>query len=221
MLWGGALWNVFLAVVPVALAWVLVGVLRRGTAAGKWLLGLPLAAAWLFFLPNSPYLLTGWRHFFSRLGRTNLLDQMQSSREDFLYFLLVFGAFIVYTALGPITFAAAIRPLHRWAKEVRVPVWLMAVPFFLLVSLGVYLGLVLRFNTWDLLTRPSTILDASLEALQRPFLMAITAAFAVLLWLAYWIVDVWFDGLALRFKNKAAPSSSPARRTGKKAALST
>jgi uncharacterized membrane protein len=218
---GGAVWNVFLALVPVALAWMLVGVLRHGKTAGKWLLGLPLGAAWLFFLPNSPYLLTGWRHFFSRLEATDLLDRMQASRQDFLYFLLLFGAFIVYTALGPITFAAAIRPLHRWAKEARLPVWLMAVPFFSLVSLGVYLGLVLRFNTWDLLTHPTSIVASSLEALRRPFLMSMTGAFALALWLAYWIVDVWFDGLAGRFKGVGQPRASQARRAAKKPALST
>ena len=221
MLWGGAAWNVFLAIVPVALAWILVGVLRRGTTAGKWLLGLPLGAAWLFFLPNSPYLLTGWRHFFSRLEATDLLDRMQGSREGFLYFLLTFGAFIIYSALGPITFAAAIRPVHQWVKETRIPAWLLAVPFFLLVSLGVYLGLVLRFNTWDLLTNPSEIVASALEALKRPLLMAVTCAFAVVLWLAYWVVDVWFDGLSLRFKHAGRSRPAPARRSTKKAALST
>lgn len=220
MLWGGAVWNVFLAIVPVALAWMLVGVLRRGTMPGKWLLGLPLAAAWLFFLPNSPYLLTGWRHFFSRLEAMDLLDRMQASRHDFLYFLLLFGAFIIYTALGPITFAAAIRPVHRWAKESRIPAWLMAVPFFLLVSLGVYLGLVLRFNTWDLLSNPTPILDASLDVLRKPLLMALIGAFAGVLWLAYWMVDIWFDGLIGRFKHVGEPRPSRARRATKKAALS-
>lgn len=221
MLWGGAVWNVFLALVPVALAWLLVAVLRRGTTAGKWLLGLPIGAAWLFFLPNSPYLLTGWRHFFSRLEATDLLDRMQASRQDFFYFLLLCGAFIVYTALGPITFAAAIRPLHRWAREARIPVWLLAVPFFLLVSLGVYLGLVLRFNTWDLLTHPSAIIDSSLEAVRRPLLMAMTTAFAFVLWLAYWMVDVWFDGLIGRLSPSRETKPRPARRVAKNAALST
>ena len=55
------LWNLFLAVVPVLLAFAIARGVRRERAAGgavRWLLWGPLALLWLLFLPNSCELLT-------------------------------------------------------------------------------------------------------------------------------------------------------------------
>ena len=57
-------WNLFLAVIPVALAFAIArGARRDMREAGRirWGLWLPLGVVWLAFLPNSCYLLTEWR----------------------------------------------------------------------------------------------------------------------------------------------------------------
>jgi uncharacterized membrane protein len=84
-------------------------------------------------------------------------------------------------------------------RKVRFPLWLWGIPFFPLVSLGVYLGLIQRFNSWDLLHRPGIIWTRSLQALARPDLFIFILAFGAFLWLAYYLLDIWVDGAKMRW----------------------
>src|SRR5712692_8016700 len=61
------LWNLFLAVTPVALGYAAAELGRRVTQPRRrwlWFLLGPVLALWLIFLPNSCYLFTEPRHFF-------------------------------------------------------------------------------------------------------------------------------------------------------------
>ena len=75
-------------------------------------------------------------------------------------------------------------------------------PTFLLTSLGVYLGLIIRLNSWDIATRPKHVWSILLNALGNTLVLKTVAVFALLLWLAYEIANIWADGLALRIKQK-------------------
>lgn len=81
-----------------------------------------------------------------------------------------------------------------------IRVW--AFPFFAIVSLGVYLGLVLRFNSWDLLVRPAAVWKAIMEITHRPLLAIFIAAFGLFLWVAYEALDIWIDGLKWRLTSR-------------------
>src|SRR5579871_1566931 len=137
------LWNLFLAIIPVATAYLLAAGVRRYTlsrqrvplSAGDdkgnidrypqfqrrqrvplwaWL---PLAVVWFAFLPNSCYLLTEWRHF--------LFDPMfqalrDAAENNALYMVTVakFGFFfLLYSLAGVLCFTLAIRPIERLLRE--------------------------------------------------------------------------------------------------------
>lgn len=203
-----ALWNVFLAILPIFLAWGTVWALRQKNRP-LWLgIGLLLGIAWLLFLPNTSYLLTGWRHFVSIEQRQDLFGAAREDRMGLLRALLVTACFVVYSGLGPLTFALSMRPIVDWARERHIPVNWLAVPFFYSMALGVYLGLVLRFNSWDVIHRLGDIFEASLEAMYRPALLVMTIGFAVVLWLLYLMTDIWLDGMALRWKRWTAGTAS-------------
>lgn len=195
-----ALWNIFLAVLPIFFAWGTVWALRQKKRSVALGLGFVLGVAWLLFLPNTSYLLTGWRHFISIEQRQDLFGAAREDRMGLLRALLVTACFVVYSGLGPLTFALSMRPVVAWARERRIPVNLLAVPFFYLMALGVYLGLVLRFNSWDVIHRLGEIFEASIEAMSRPALLGMTIGFAVTLWLLYLMTDIWLDGVAYRWR---------------------
>ena len=72
------IWNLFLAVLPVVLAFVIARGARRdrqATGHVRWGLWAPLAFVWLLFLPNSCYLLTEWRHYLDTLTQSPLFAQ--------------------------------------------------------------------------------------------------------------------------------------------------
>lgn len=155
--------------------------------------------AWLAFLPNTCYLLTEWRHF---LFETKFTAARDDAAEDPLALLSAARQalfFIAYSAAGALCFALAIRPMHHLLAKAKLSVGLWAVPFFLLVSVGVYMGLIVRLNSWDLVKHPGYVFRIFVHALTTPRLSEAIVVFAGLLCLLYNLIDMWVDGFKMRF----------------------
>ncbi|MDT7855295.1 DUF1361 domain-containing protein [Rubrivirga sp. S365] len=131
-------WNLFLAAVPLAASTWLVRLDRRG-AGGAALVA--VGAVWLLFFPNAPYILTDLVHL---RGRPPV---------PFWYDLAVLlsaagvGLLAGYVSLADVQGVVA----RRWGGAAG---WASAVGALFLGAFGVYLGRVLRWNSWDLLTTP-------------------------------------------------------------------
>jgi len=158
--------------------------------------------AWLVFLPNTCYLLTEWRHFLEVLGYTDLHLRWAHDGDARLVLMVLTLFYMCYSGIGVLTFTLAIRPVVALARERRLKVWVWGMPFFLLMSVGVYLGLILRFNSWNLLNEFSQVVDSIVEILQRPTLASYVIFFAAFLWLMYAATDIWIDGFVKRFNAK-------------------
>jgi uncharacterized membrane protein len=204
-------WNLFLAVIPVILAFTLARGARRDmreTGHIRWGLWLPLGVVWLAFLPNSCYLLTEWRHFLQTLTQSQLFAQARHSQSGRLDFFVVVCFYLLYSGAGLLAFFLALWPLDRltrrrlgWTGVVLRPL------IFPLCALGVYLGLMSgRFNSWDLVHphRLAALLATTAAALHRPFLLCLILAFGAVLWLFYAAFDIWMDGLAWRLSRRHA-----------------
>ena len=156
-------WNLFLAWVPFVLAIGLIGAHRVGAPRGiLWLLG----AAWLLFLPNAPYILTDFVH----LGR--------AGGAPLWFDAALIGAFAT-TGLG--LGLASLLVVHHLveARAGRVAGWVVAVASLLLSAVGVYLGRFPRFNSWDVLTDPHSLVSVVLQRLADPFGNPFLIRFAV------------------------------------------
>ena len=195
-----------LALIPVAAAYGLRSVLDiRPSSAKHYAAATALAAVWFIFLPNTCYLLTEWRHFLSVLDSGNLFIRAfePATGDSVLFVKLLMGSsfYFLYSAFGMVAFAMAIRPVERAAIRRGISVRFWGLPFFVAVSLGVYLGLILRFNSWDLATNPRHVWQAIVEIGGRPRLTAFILGFGGFLWIAYECLDMWIDGLKLRLSN--------------------
>jgi uncharacterized membrane protein len=171
---------------------------------------LALGLVWLAFLPNACYLLTEWRHFLELLNSLQIYQRWQARRDSsaMLQLTTLTLFFFCYSSLGMLAFTLAIRPVVRVLRQYLRTVWPLGIPFFTIVSLGVYLGLVLRYNSWDLLHRPSEVWFAMLAVTMRPALFAMVIAFGLFLWLAYVCIDIWIDGFLLRWQRRSAAQQS-------------
>jgi len=198
-------WNAFLAIIPVVLAYMIAGYLRQGNKQPRWLAFLVVALlglCWLAFLPNTCYLLSEWRHFFEPRQFMALYARWKSLGDKEAVALLFLSTlfYFCYSTFGALTFALAIRPLARLAKSKSNFTILLGIPLFLLVSLGAYLGLIRRLNSWDLVTHPGKVwLDIHGALVQRWDLFFILA-FAGFFWLVYLVTDIWVDGFVARWK---------------------
>lgn len=206
------LWNLFLAIIPVALAFLIArGVRhdRRGGGLVRWGLWLPLAFIWLIFLPNSCYLLTEWRHYFETLTSSPLYAQARLGGDGRFDFFVITGFYFFYSGAGLLAFFLAVWPLDRLTRPRLGRMGAALRPLiFPLCGLGVYLGLMRgRFNSWDLVNihRLTDLLTTTALVFQRPHLLFLILAFGATLWLLYVLFDIWMDGLAWRLSHRHNP----------------
>ncbi len=196
-------WNLLLAIVPVLLALVFAQLANRERLSPVRVVGLAaVGLLWLAFLPNTCYLLTEWRHFLETLDATNLYLRARLNSSTTLWLMAYTAFYFLYSGFGMLCFALAIRPVAAVLRRTRLNLVVPGVLLFGALSVGVYLGLILRFNSWDLIMRPIEVLGSVLELGQRPLLSMFLIVFAAFLLLGYVVVDIWVDGLALRLKQR-------------------
>jgi len=166
------LWNLFLALVPFGMSTML------GLAAGRVRprVLLPVAAVWLVFFPNAPYILTDLFHLYSWPDAPVWFD---------LTLLLSFawnGLMLGFCSLQEMQrlFTRAFGVAWGWA---------FAVGALLLGSLGIYLGRFLRYNSWNVVSSPlalaQDLADRFLHPLTYPRAYGVTLLFTAFLLLGY------------------------------------
>ena len=167
-------WNLFLAWIPYVMATVLRWLhTRRGTRS---VVLAPLFLMWLGFLPNAPYLVTDFVHLRYRSGAP-------------LWFDAVMLASFAWAGVG-----LGAASLRACSHVVRVRAGALAAAAFvplaaLATGFGIYLGRFLRLNTWDVATRPGTVLAQVLSPFVHPFgesrAWVVTLTFALFFVVAY------------------------------------
>ncbi len=169
-------WNLFLAWIPLLAAVGVYDMQRRGFRARKLV---PLAALWLLFLPNAPYLLTDLIH----LG----------SRDDApLWFDLVLFSAFAWT--GALLGFLSIYLMQVVVRRVAGAGWSWALVggSLLASAFGIYLGRSLRWNSWDFLTEPQALLSdvwaRVSDPLGHPRSFGMTVAMTALLSVMYLVL---------------------------------
>jgi uncharacterized membrane protein len=208
------LWNLSLAAIPVALGHLAAGLghrMRRRPAPWLWLGLAPLLLLWLMFLPNSCYLLTEPRHLLLRIAHWT---QAREEPRPLLRLAVWTAVALVDTVAGALTFVLSVRPVKRLAETMGLDGGRWAAPFFILISLGVYLGLVGRFNTWDLFTRPAAVIDSLGGLASRPLLVTAIVLVGLMLWRVYGAVEACLDRIAVPWRRRRRNAPCPAGRSG-------
>ncbi len=145
------LWNVALAIVALWFTFRFVSLAKDKKRT-------PLAVAvaaflWLIFVPNTAYMITDIRHI---IGYCPASEYGRVCAEN--AWMSVF--FFAYAAVGWLTFVFAVRPVRemmikRFGNPIGQSFFYILIP---LISLGVLLGLVNRWNSWEIFTDPLLIL---------------------------------------------------------------
>ncbi|MBX7110043.1 MAG: DUF1361 domain-containing protein [Chitinophagales bacterium] len=167
--YGFLLWNLFLAWLPVVFAfWA-----YRNYHSGYNTIGiLAPALLWLLFFPNAPYLITDLIHMRSRAGIPTWYDAV-----------LVFG----YAFTGFMTGLVSLNLIHSILQQVLSSwlSWLMITLLMVMSSYGIYLGRVLRWNSWDRFLSPVPIINDVQDTLFTPASFAMTMLFSALMGITY------------------------------------
>ena len=163
-------WNLFLAWIP----WIVAVYLTKRDWP-TWVL-LAGGALWLLFFPNSPYIITDLFHLRPRNGIPQWFDLVLIM--SFAWTGLLFGLGSLYR----IQYHLLDRLGKRWSIAITGVI-------LLLTSYGIYLGRFLRWNSWDLFTRPQElfmdVVDPVLSPGRNLGTTAFTVFFGLFLVLAY------------------------------------
>ncbi len=154
-------WNLFLAVIPFGISSLLV---RFKTSAFVFY---PLAALWLLFFPNAPYVLTDLIH-------------LRPVMVPLWYDLLLLLSFAWTSLMFGFVSLSDMQQLVKQRFN-AVTGWLFAYAALLLGSFGIYLGRFLHWNSWDVITEPQKLAWDILERLVNPLEHLSTYGFTVLL----------------------------------------
>ncbi len=146
------IWNLFLACVPLFASRLL-----RAAHAKRIpdVMQLGLVAVWLIFLPNAPYILT------------DLVHLQASSPHLYWYDMALLlscggvGLMLGYTSMFDVHQIVESRFGARLA-------WVVVSATLLLSGFGIYLGRVLRWNSWDVVTNPRGLFDSIADYVLNP-----------------------------------------------------
>jgi uncharacterized membrane protein len=163
-------WNLFLAWIPLVLAYALTWAARSRIT---WIALPPLALLWIVFLPNAPYLITDLVH----------LHEAPSVINAIVLGLLAFTGLLIGVK--------SVQLVHNavetlWGERAG---WRAVQVIAFLVALGVYLGRVLRWNSWTIILHPHELAHVVLRSPSEPGRVAFgligVAVFAAAFYLSY------------------------------------
>jgi uncharacterized membrane protein len=158
-------WNLFLAYVPYFISTMLT---RMGAAGshlftrlgprGSNLLRIAGLIVWLLFIPNSFYILTDLYH---------LADGHRNDRVPEWFDLILILSFAWNGLfLGVLSTRQVEKLLAPDASFLGR--WVFLYPVMCLNALGVFIGRVLRYNSWDIFTNPVDLLGDIIKMIAHP-----------------------------------------------------
>jgi uncharacterized membrane protein len=163
-------WNLALAWIPLLLAILLVVsyAWRRSRVEQ-----VAVGTAWLLFLPNAPYVLTDFIH----LGASHrLFDTLIITSFAFTSLALGFASLLLVQLVVTRSLGAMLG-------------WATALASLFAASVGIYLGRVVRLNSWDVAHRPGRLWEIAAarlaDPLGNPHLIGFVLALCGFLTLAY------------------------------------
>jgi uncharacterized membrane protein len=166
-------WNLFLAWIPFVLALIIYD--RGRGAAARPALG-AVAALWLLFLPNAPYIVTDLKYIDGFSGVSALYEVVVLASAAWTGLLLGLTSLFLMHAVA----RRLVGAFNAWA---------LVVGALALSSFGIYLGRVQRWNSWDVFARPGSLFgdlaSGLIDPLSHPYPIAVTILFTSFLLASY------------------------------------
>jgi uncharacterized membrane protein len=167
-------WNLILAWIPyLAALWATR--VHRQFPRRWWMLVIP-GLLWLAFFPNAPYIVTDFWHLQERPPVPIWYD---------------IGMLAAFAWTGLFLAVYSLRAMQKLVQHYLGSIlgWLFTLTVLGLGGLGVYLGRFLRWNSWDLILHPKSVLsDVAVrlaDPLSHPRTFGVTFLFAAILLICY------------------------------------
>jgi len=203
-------WNIFLGLVPLLIAYKF----KDFEGYRLWF----LAILWLFFLPNSFYVVTDLIHLNSVQVVRESITGPYISYDNISYMTIVYDALYLFTC-SLVSFWYGLESIRlfrlRFSKIISDSTMKFVLPIiFFLCGIAIYLGRFVRLNSWDVATRPWRIVADVLDLFINPAFYKkewlVVLSFSFVIASLYYLYDLFLSLLDLR-KIPVVPDSPPAR----------
>ena len=150
---GDVFWNISLIIFTYYIFYTFKYLLLQKRKKWQKFLLAPVFLIYFIFLPNTLYLLTDIRHLLDYCPRNSYLD-MCPQNSWMLFF------FFTYAIIGWLSFFHLTNEMYKLIKKYYKTVFAHFFLHFTLIimPLGVLIGLINRFNSWDLIDNPMHVL---------------------------------------------------------------
>ena len=194
VMYASLVWNLFLAWLPLGFSLLVREEVQSKSARGWrcW----TLAAAWLLFFPNAPYIFTDVVHLTTYFYRHFWVDLV------LILLCAVTGLILGFVSLFLVQ--GVVRKLYGTATS-----WAFVLGVAGLSGFGIYLGRFLRFNSWDVIWKPIALSRGITTWAANPLAhsnsFAFPLLFAIFLFLSYVMLYALTHLHPERFTPIAAP----------------
>lgn len=161
-------WNTLLALFSVMLGWFLI-------KEKKFTIRLLLIVVWLFFVPNTIYIITDIYHLVEQWAMVYGIEK-----------LFIMGQYFFFISVGIVTFVISLYffeyALTRFFKRKiseSVTISIITLVNFI-IAFGVIVGRVQRTNSWQILTHPMRVYNDVVQTFSSPLLLVAVFVFGVL-----------------------------------------
>ena len=163
-------WNLFLAIIPLAISYRLYKHCER--KKGRYFLVLSMGCLWLLFFPNAPYILTDFVHLYPRHSIPMWFDG-----------ILLF----CFAMTGLLSGLISLYFMHQILAKIfsKKITKLLIASIIILSGYGIYLGRVLRWNSWDILINPLSLIRDSLFHIGNKTAIGMTILFSLIIFSTY------------------------------------
>lgn len=180
-------WNLLLAAIPFAITTYL----KNRKSTGKLLLSFGFCF-WLLFLPNAPYIVSDLIH-------------LRLSHPSIIWFdVIMIGTFAIS---GLLLFYYSLLDMkliltkYLQSKTVNTIISLILI----LTSFGVYLGRILRYNSWEIISNPLYLINDIFKIISQPHQHLTAWWFTISFSISLYAMKFAFETLLIKEKRKNNP----------------
>lgn len=169
------IWNLFLAIIPYILSSSIQSNLFE---KNKKIQNTILVCTWLIFIPNAFYIITDFTHL-----------HYHNPFQYGLDFLIISS----FTITGFYIGLQSVYQMHqlvfsKYGSKIG-NIFILIISF--MSAFGIYLGRILRFNSWDIITKPFALVYQSVYALFNLETIIYTSQLGIITFLSYIVFYKW------------------------------
>lgn len=192
--WIAMLWNLFLVIIPVVLAFISLHS-QKIIRVLSWILS-------LVFLPNTWYVLTDIRHLIWLHPKPDGITTIVRSGWDMLAGGNVWMSEIMLFLLALLGLAAGgyagyvlVKILCQQAEGVKKKIYthIGFITIAYMSGFAIYIGRYIRLNSWDIITRPLNVAGEFITAHQDPQMIFVTLLFGAIAYITMIIAQYLYS----------------------------